>query len=213
MAFCRRCGHQILETAQTCPQCGAALDVAATGMHTNLPCPRCQHTLESKLVGDVLIDECAHCLGLFLDDVAVKRVVADRQQARAEALLGALPRREVTFKAPDGKLYIKCPTCKAVMNRKLFAVGSGVIIDVCRSHGTFFDAGELPAIIDFVMHGGLEQAAKKELERMRNDARRERENAQHAQLVALHGSAMAFSNNPKPSPANALVDLLFSLFS
>ena len=30
------------------------------------------------------------------------------------------------------------------MNRKLFAVGSGVVVDVCRAHGTFFDVGSFP---------------------------------------------------------------------
>ena len=68
---------------------------------------------------------------------------------------------------PGERMYVKCPSCATMMNRKLFAAGAGVIVDVCRAHGTFFDAGELPQIIDFVMKGGLEAAQKKEIERER----------------------------------------------
>ena len=66
----------------------------------------------------------------------------------AESVVGPLP-------PAGGKMYIKCPTCSTLMNRKLFATGAGVVVDVCRTHGTFFDAGELPAIIEFVRAGGL----------------------------------------------------------
>jgi Zn-finger nucleic acid-binding protein len=158
------------------------------------------------------------CRGLFLDEIAVKRIVTDRQQARAESLLGALPKLENREPAPartGGKLYIKCPVCKVVMNRKLFASGTGVIIDVCRKHGTFFDAGELPKIIEFVMNGGLEQAQKKELERMRDQIKRE---SRSASMPAVGGPGISDAlmlSNPTSSrhdAGGALVSLLSSLF-
>src|SRR5438477_581748 len=83
----------------------------------------------------------------------------------------ACPRTEIrAVPAAGQKMYLPCPMCHVVMNRKLFATGTGVIIDVCRTHGTFFDAGELPLIIDFVMNGGLERAQIKDIERMREAA-------------------------------------------
>jgi len=33
-----------------------------------------------------------------------------------------------------------CPMCGGAMHRRLSNTGAGVIIDVCRMHGTFFDA-------------------------------------------------------------------------
>jgi Zn-finger nucleic acid-binding protein len=44
------------------------------------------------------------------------------------------------------------------MNRKNFAEVSGVIVDVCKKHGTWFDLGELPRVLAFVAAGGLERS-------------------------------------------------------
>lgn len=208
---CPRCLSRVFSGHKHCPDCGVELGVAAAGdARGDLPCPRCQTALRPRLVGDIVIDECGKCLGLFLDQVAIKRVISDRQQARAAALLGALPRHEVQPLPPGARMYIKCPSCHVVMNRKLFAAGSGVIVDVCRAHGTFFDVGELPAIIEFVMQGGLEAAEKKSIERLREQVRREREASNSAQMQAIR---MPMSNEAAgPSAGGALVDLLFSLF-
>ena len=50
------------------------------------------------------------------------------------------------------------------MNRINFARCSGVIVDVCRGHGTWFDASELREIVEFIRGGGLELAPKRERE-------------------------------------------------
>lgn len=214
---CPRCLSRVFHGHKHCPECGTELGVAAIGEAASArPCPRCTTTLRARLVADMVIDECGTCLGLFLDHVAIQRVVTDRQQARAEALLGTLPTAEVTHVNPPGtKMYVKCPVCTTVMNRKLFAAGAGVIIDVCRSHGAFFDVGELPRIISFVQAGGLEKAQKKELERLRDDARREQQNAQFAQMMANRSSSHAFDqhHHHRGSTGGALADLLFALWS
>jgi Zn-finger nucleic acid-binding protein len=206
---CPRCLSRVFHGHKHCPECGAELDIAATGeTHKERPCPRCITPLRARRVGDIVIDECAKCLGLFLDHVAIKRVVSDRQQARAEALLGALPRAELKMQTGE-KLYVKCPCCATIMNRKQFAMGAGVIIDVCKTHGTFFDVGELPIIIDFVMQGGLEKAERTELERQRENLRRERESIQSAAHEAIRWDQVAHTRG---AAGGALVDLLFNLF-
>ena len=190
---CPRCLSRVFHGHKHCPDCGAELDLAAIGeANQERICPRCPTPMHARRIGDIVIDECATCHGIFLDHVAVQRVVTDRQQARAEGLLGALPNEPMQVSAHPGRMYVKCPVCNVVMNRRLFAAGAGVIIDVCRSHGAFFDVGELPRIISFVMNGGLEQAQKKEIERMRQDAKREQQNAQFAQMMASRSSTSAF---------------------
>lgn len=207
---CPRCTSRVFHGHKHCPACGAGLDVAATdATHADRPCPRCSHAMHPRRVGDVVIDECAACLGVFLDQIAIQRIIVDRAQARAEALLGALPRSETSaLPAAGQKMYLKCPLCSTVMNRKLFAAGSGVIIDVCRVHGTFFDVGELPLIIDFVMKGGLDLAQKKELERLREAARRE-----SAQMQAASALPSAWVHAEQRGASGALVEFLTSLFS
>ncbi len=212
---CPRCLSRVFHGHKHCPECGAELDVAAIAeTHAARPCPRCNTALHARRIGDIVVDECASCHGLFLDHVAVQRVVTDRQQARAEALLGSLPASEAVSPNPPGaRLYIKCPICATVMNRRLFAAGAGVIIDVCRAHGAFFDVGELPRIISFVQGGGLEQAHKKELARMTEDARREQQSAHFSALMASRSSTHAFGTSyGTSSSGGALVDLLFALW-
>jgi Zn-finger nucleic acid-binding protein len=178
-----------------CPSCGAIAQHA-----TVRPCPRCELPLGTRQVSDLVIDECSGCQGLFLDHTVVHRVIDAHDRSRAEALLAALPR---TAKPPAaGRMYIKCPLCSTVMNRKLFATGSGVIVDVCKAHGTFFDAGELTAIIEFVRRGGLEIAAKKDAQR-----KAEREKHERAQLVRTKPSSPLGYDE-----GSALIDLLAALF-
>ena len=213
---CPRCMSRVFHGHKHCPDCGAELDVAAiSDVNPERMCPRCPNPLHARRVGDIVIDECATCHGIFLDHVAIQRVVTDRQQARADAILGVLPASEVSQPIPPGgKMYVKCPVCVTVMNRKLFSGGSGVIIDVCRAHGAFFDVGELPRIIAFVMNGGLEQAQKKEIERMRVDAKREQQNAQFATMMSSRSSTGSggFGMGDHHSAGGAFVDLLFALW-
>lgn len=212
---CPRCLARVYHGHKHCPECGSELSVAAIEpAAAPRPCPGCEQPLGARRVGDVVIDECEACHGLFLDQIAIKRIITDRQQVRAEALLGTLPRVEHQ-PHQRAKLYIKCPICKVVMNRKLFASGSGLVVDVCRAHGTYFDAGELPRLIEFVMNGGLEQAKKKDLERMRESVRRERERAQAAAAMPAPSSG-AFQLGGRSSgagdAAEALFGFLFSMF-
>ncbi len=49
--------------------------------------------------------------------------------------------------------YLKCPLCSVLMNRVHFAHHSRVVVSVCKPHGTWFDAGELTEVIEFVARG------------------------------------------------------------
>lgn len=65
-----------------------------------------------------------------------------------------------------------------------FSRRSGVIIDICRSHGVWFDRDELRRIIEFIRAGGLDRAraldkeeparAKRELDALRDTTAEER---------------------------------------
>lgn len=55
---------------------------------------------------------------------------------------------------PSEVRYVRCPKCNNMMNRLNFARRSGVIVDVCSQHGTWFDAGELALALQLVARGG-----------------------------------------------------------
>jgi hypothetical protein len=57
------------------------------------------------------------------------------------------------------------------MNRINFARCSGVIVDVCKGHGTWFDKQELTRIIEFIRDGGLEASRMKEKGQLEEERR------------------------------------------
>jgi Zn-finger nucleic acid-binding protein len=75
--------------------------------------------------------------------------------SRAEAS-GSLPEPPARTVTPlDAVTYLPCPLCHNSMNRVNFGRVSGVIVDVCRDHGTWFDGGELTRVVAFVGGGGM----------------------------------------------------------
>jgi Zn-finger nucleic acid-binding protein len=68
--------------------------------------------------------------------------------------------------------YRPCIRCGKMMNRVNFGRLSGTVIDVCRGHGTFLDAGELHAIVTFIRDGGLDRARQREKSDLEEERRR-----------------------------------------
>ena len=60
------------------------------------------------------------------------------------------------------------------MNRLNFGRLSGTVVDVCKGHGTFLDAGELHLIVSFIQGGGLERARPRQLEDLKEEEQRVR---------------------------------------
>ena len=114
-------------------------------------CPRCQHPLEIAPGDDPRLHECPRCGGMF-----VRREYLTEMLCNAE-LGGGLRESGLRPKALDEVRYLPCPLCHASMNRVNFGRVSGVIVDVCKMHGTWFDAGELTRVIAFAAAGGLEK--------------------------------------------------------
>ena len=67
--------------------------------------------------------------------------------------------------------YISCPTCGKSMNRQAFGRISGVVVDVCRDHGVWFDPGELSEVLAFIERGGLTRAREREAQELADAAR------------------------------------------
>lgn len=104
--------------------------------------------------------ECPRCGGMFVPRDALAEILcrAELQGAFPNVLPPIPPLGEVT--------YVPCPQCHVQMNRTNFGRVSGVIVDVCRKHGTWFDGGELTRVIAFAAAGGLAKSrAREEQER------------------------------------------------
>lgn len=139
-----------------CRGCGQELGLALAAEGTGLTCPDCKLPLQAFKAGAGELQACEGCGGQMVTQGLLRALVEQR-----EALGSAVP----TFTASargnplrDPVRYRACPTCQQLMNRKNFGGASGIIVDVCTLHGTFFDAGELPRVLAFVRHGGLAKA-------------------------------------------------------
>jgi Zn-finger nucleic acid-binding protein len=88
------------------------------------------------------------------------------------------------------------------MNRVNFGQLSGVVVDVCRQHGVWFDVGEINAVVDFVATGGLDRA-NEHAARMRA-AEKERLRARWMDEHKASASVGLFGRGDLPAPGDSL---------
>jgi len=184
LAACPRCFARVFQGYGFCPHCGAHIDEPAhattEGASLRL-CPRCQPTevhLTAHLVEGTLLDECLRCGGLWIDRSAFERLIADRDRLAAliSEGVGVAPALEARPADPVALevRYLACPDCRVFMNRKNFGDRSGVILEVCKPHGLWFDRDQLSQALRFVMAGGLEESKRRSLQKLDTELERKR---------------------------------------
>lgn len=146
--------------------------------------------LPIKLGGSAM-RECESCGGLWLEVAVFEKLCADREhQSAALGLAAPVTGNSINVTAAEIKVrYFPCPQCGQLMNRINFARCSGVIVDVCRGHGTWFDRDELREIIEFIRDGGLDLSRQKE----KREIQFAREQLRHEQFVNSLGETRALS--------------------
>jgi len=178
--------------AAFCHTCGARRTRNA-GETVAKPCPSCKKQLDGVEIGPVGLLECAACDGVWVDADVFERLCAE-QDAQA-ALLGRFkPRTGAPVAAPVR--YRPCVRCGRMMNRVNFGRISGTVIDVCRGHGAFLDAGELHDIVSFIRQGGLERARTRRLDEIRDAEQRLRDRELRARLEHRPSEAPLSRNAP-----------------
>lgn len=168
---CRSCYGLMFVGTQFCGHCGAiGAPVEMSEMDDESgDCPRCRKGLEIISIGETTLRSCPGCDGMWADARTFESICAEHE--RQSAVLGYLQDRP-EHPLPMTKVnYVPCPDCGQLMNRNNFARSSGVIVDLCKAHGIWFDADELPTIVEFIRKGGMEIARQRE----RNDLEQERE--------------------------------------
>jgi Zn-finger nucleic acid-binding protein len=176
-----------------CSACGRELGLEPVGESDDRVCPTCKKELVAfRGTGGILLD-CASCGGQFVEHELLSSLLESREVAGL-----AVTRRVNRSKLGlDPVRYVPCPACRQLMNRKNFGGESGVVVDVCSKHGTWFDEGELPRVLAFVESGGLALARSHQREREREQDRARIERIQSAAapsslsepLVQPHGFA------------------------
>jgi len=203
---CGQCFSWNLASAIHCQRCGEAIaeHMPSGGQAAGGACPRCDKALAVRVYAELDVDECDKCGGLFIEESVLNRLIDARENAR-NALHLALPKR--SRRRESEVRYLKCPACKKHMNRRVFGKVSGVIVDACKPHGIWFDAGELSDVIEFVEKGGMSRARERETEELREAARQLRAAQQpSSQHHGMGGSMRAGGFQDSTSFAAILVD-------
>jgi Zn-finger nucleic acid-binding protein len=183
---CQRCFSLQAPGTFACTRCSHALELEPLLDATDAPCPRCQNPLEVTPGEDRRTHECPRCGGLFVPRDALAEILSTAEVGGAvDAYGGTMPLAGLG-RSLDEVRYLACPLCHSSMNRVNFGKVSGVIVDVCKLHGTWFDAGELTRVVAFAAGGGLERTrAREKLEQQDlRDAKRQASEA-HAQFSVL----------------------------
>jgi Zn-finger nucleic acid-binding protein len=168
---CPHCYALHFVGAQFCARCGKELALEPLLDATDAPCPRCNNPLSiakggapEDFAGTAMIHECVACGGIFVDNTSLEHILARERDPTQRHIHEAHAATPAQAHAADPVRYLKCPLCRTSMNRVNFGKRSGVIVDVCKQHGTWFDSGELTSAIEFVAKGGIEETKRRDEE-------------------------------------------------
>lgn len=160
---CSNCLTMNVPEAQHCMSCGAELGLEPISVKECIgsECPRCKNReLDAFANQDGTIFDCGQCGGQFVATNVLSAMVHRHQSLEVET-----PRRLRAANPIHDKItYVPCPFCRDLMLRHNFGKVSGIIVDDCAKHGTWFDVGELARVLSFVSVGGLKRTAEVEAE-------------------------------------------------
>jgi Zn-finger nucleic acid-binding protein len=147
---------------------------------TGAPCPACGDPLGPPRSETEAVHPCKKCHGAFVELSTLAELVArEDDHARKSPWAPGLPNKRPARSSRE----IRCPVCNDTMAVMNFGSGSGVIVDTCREHGTFFDKGELAGVLEFVRLGGFRAGPSADLAKNERLAPRGKEKIKEAMKV------------------------------
>lgn len=215
--ICPECFARNADASRFCTACGVTFKPEPLCIDgAELPCPVCDAAMPPSQVAGIGLNECRQCNGLWVPgenfDTLVRRAAEARKSADPSATPATAPRVQGGNPARCRVQYRKCPECQAFMQRRNYQRSSGVVLDVCREHGTWLDADELEEVAGFILSGGRTSEIL-EAEHRKTDADAAATAAFARMRVASENAAMRHRELGEPSLAGGLVRLLMNILS
>lgn len=136
--------------------------------------------------------------------VTFEQVTEDREIR--SALVGYLP-AAAPSRPSESIRYRPCPACQRFMNRMNYGRISGVIVDVCKEDGIWFDSDELRRVLDFIQAGGLEKARERQIQELEAAKRMPRPGG-----AFEHPASSSEWSQSQSARGSVVADLAFELF-
>ncbi len=173
---CGSCFGTVFVGLKHCPWCGAAAPASLPDEPACLRCPRCCVDLLRTNAGPAVLHECRQCGGIWVDQTEFREICTLQEEQEAVLLFSTeKPPAGGSAGSPAGRVYVPCAACGKLMNRSNFAGCSGVILDWCRDHGTWFDPNELRKVVTFIRNGGLRKSREREKVKLQEEKARLRQ--------------------------------------
>jgi Zn-finger nucleic acid-binding protein len=205
---CGSCLGLMFLGSKFCGHCGAAaIEVEVLDRENPGDCPRCLLKLHVVQIDSAEIRECAKCGGFWSGIDTFENICSSKEEQAA--VLGFISSHKDRSVQPAAVSYVPCPDCKELMNRSNFARTSGVIIDMCKQHGVWFDREELPKIIKFITSGGLQHAREKERVSIEEERRKLRDERRRQSLQDQRYGITSNWESETESPVRKFVNMLF----
>jgi Zn-finger nucleic acid-binding protein len=154
-------------------------------------------------VGSVILDECSRCGGLWVDASSFHRICQETEEQTMVLQATSSSSARPSETAPAQR-YWPCPECRRLMNRQNFARVSGIIVDVCKGHGVWFNQGELRRIVEFIREGGMSRARERERADLEDERARLRAAARDVQAAAARTGAWSSGSEARTSDVEIL---------
>jgi Zn-finger nucleic acid-binding protein len=149
---CRGCYHLRASGARSCERCGTERPLPPYAHALDAPCPRCDEPLgEAEAHGGAFA--CGACAGFFVTHERLAELLTT-PGAEPPTAPFSQERASDPGRRKEVRAYVPCPQCHTSMSRRGFGRRSGIVVDVCSLHGTWFDPGELPEALRFAARGG-----------------------------------------------------------
>jgi len=202
---CPKCFGAIFIGMKHCPWCGENAEGGKPAEASEIKCPRCAVPLIVLKVGKRTIHECKACGGLWVSNIAFQEICTDQEQQQLVMGFDFNPPVQAdTAHSSSARTYIPCPECGKLMNRKLFADCSGVIVDWCKAHGTWFDRDELKRIVQFILAGGLNKSREREKMKLEEERQKVRDERRNLEVLSRLGGDSTCTNSADESDVDLL---------
>ena len=208
--ICPECFARNTDDSRFCVGCGVAFRPESVRVDGHeLPCPACEALMPASQVGGIPLNECGACHGLWVTGNHFDTLVRKAAELHASAGKTSPPPRVRGGNPLSQKIaYRRCPECDVHMHRVNYKRSSGVILDECRTHGTFLDADELEQVAGFILSGGKTSPLLEERVDEHQDAKRAA--AEAMARIRVQNDSHGYA---REDSGIRLLRLLFNLFT